>query len=191
SVHTEDETMANEVQEQSMQIGEGIGRGLDSQRYQLGPQTQEIVFETTDKQYKESEQVTKTYEKGVEAFSSRKSESSPTNEVMVRGRRAVTLTDRMKSPFYVRVVNVDKVENSKEKRLANILFKKRDGDDRGKTMLAKSDILFILVSNVQQKFLLCINLKNSAVTLIDSKKEGNKVTRKKKKDDDIDDMRVA
>ncbi|GJU28491.1 hypothetical protein Tco_1167112 [Tanacetum coccineum] len=32
---------------------------------------------------------------------------------------------------------------------------------------------------------------NPAVTLIDSKKEGNKVTRKKKKDDDIDDMRVA
>ncbi|GKC70785.1 hypothetical protein Tco_1116668 [Tanacetum coccineum] len=32
---------------------------------------------------------------------------------------------------------------------------------------------------------------NLTVTLIDSKKEGNKVTRKKKKDDDIDDMRVA
>ncbi|GKG42442.1 hypothetical protein Tco_0476740, partial [Tanacetum coccineum] len=35
---------------------------------------------------------------------------SPTNEVIVRGRRAVTLTDRMKSPFYVRVVNAGKVE---------------------------------------------------------------------------------
>ncbi|GJZ34640.1 hypothetical protein Tco_0580457 [Tanacetum coccineum] len=51
--------------------------------------------------------------------------------------------------------------------------------------------VFILVSNVQQKFLLRVSLKNPAVTLIDSKKEGYKVTRKKKKNDDIDDMRVA
>ncbi|GJY94032.1 hypothetical protein Tco_0509814, partial [Tanacetum coccineum] len=105
SVHTKDETMANEVQEQSMQTGEGTGRGLDSPIYQLGPQTQAIVCETTDKLYKESERkklfifsdilsfilgltqeeydmgaethkkVANTYEKGVEAFSSRKSES--------------------------------------------------------------------------------------------------------------------
>ncbi|GJR80961.1 hypothetical protein Tco_0151746 [Tanacetum coccineum] len=39
--------------------------------------------------------------------------------------------------------------------------------------------------------MLCVNLKNLAVTFIDSKKEGNKVTRKKKKDDGVDDMRVA
>ncbi|GJW77435.1 hypothetical protein Tco_0139117 [Tanacetum coccineum] len=240
-------------------------RGLDSPRYQLGPQTQAIVFETADKQYKESEckklfdfsdipsfslgftqedydmeaetrkEVEKMDEKGVEVFSSRKSKISPTNEVMVRGRRAVTLMDHMKSPFYVRVVNVDKVENNEEKRLANILFKKRDGDESdvlfetiswsvylnfmeekkdssspailffstfevaenanssygGQTMLEKADIVFIPVSNVQQKFLLCVNLKNPVVTLIDSKKEGYKVTRKKKKNDDIDDMRVA
>ncbi|GJZ06466.1 ulp1 protease family, C-terminal catalytic domain-containing protein [Tanacetum coccineum] len=61
----------------------------------------------------------------------------------------------------------------------------------GQAMLEKANIVFIPVSNVQQKFLLCVNLKNPAVTLIDSKQEGNKVTRKKKKDDDIDDMRVA
>ncbi|GJW60129.1 zinc finger, CCHC-type containing protein, partial [Tanacetum coccineum] len=197
----------------------------------------------------------------------------------VRGRRAVTLTDRMKSPFYVRVVNADKVENSEEKQLANFLFNKRDGDDNdvmfktkyghqssrgqietlgpqepvddnvlsswsaylnfmeekkdsispailffptfevdtklfagdnaytlemfmeyaenanssygGPTMLEKADIVFIPVSNDQQKFLVCVNLKNPAVTFIDSKKEGNKVTRKKKKDDGVDDMRVA
>ncbi|GKC67038.1 ulp1 protease family, C-terminal catalytic domain-containing protein [Tanacetum coccineum] len=51
--------------------------------------------------------------------------------------------------------------------------------------------VFIPVSNDQQKFLVCVNLKNPAVTFIDSKKEGNKVTRKKKKDDGVDDMRVA
>ncbi|GKC59839.1 zinc finger, CCHC-type containing protein [Tanacetum coccineum] len=240
-------------------------------------------------------EVANTYEKGVEAFSRRKSESrfsidreenkvkarqdpldvvplnffSPTNEVMVRGRRVVTLTDCMKSPFYVRVVNIDKVENSEEKRLANILdvlFKTKYGqqssrgqietlgpqepvDDNilsswsaylnfmeekkdsisparlffltfedkklfacdnaytlemfmeyaenanssyeGQTMLEKADIVFIPISNVQQKFLLCVNLKNPAVTLINSKKEGNKVTRKKKKNDDIDYMRIA
>ncbi|GKC91049.1 hypothetical protein Tco_1151698, partial [Tanacetum coccineum] len=85
--------MANEVQEQSMQTGEGTGHGLDSPRYQLGPQTQAIICETADKLYKESELTHKefanTYEKGVEAFSSRKSDS--------------------------RVVNIDKVENSEEK----------------------------------------------------------------------------
>nr|GEV26921.1 hypothetical protein [Tanacetum cinerariifolium] len=206
SVHTEDETMENEVQEQSMQTGEGIGRGLDSPRYQLGPQTQAIVFETVDKQYKESErkklfdfsdipsfslrltqeeydmaaeprkEVVKTYEKGVEAFSSRKSESSPTNEVMVRGRRDVTLTDRMKSPFYVRVVNVDKVENSKETRLETSCLKK------GMEMIVMFCSRLGMGNNLRE---------NPAVTLIDSKKEGNKVTRKKKKDDDVDDMRVA
>ncbi|GJY78294.1 hypothetical protein Tco_0484095 [Tanacetum coccineum] len=38
------------------------------------------------------------------------------------------------SPFYISVVNVDKVENNEEKRLANILFKKMAGND--------SDVLF-------------------------------------------------
>ncbi|GJR11911.1 hypothetical protein Tco_0794563 [Tanacetum coccineum] len=77
---------------------------------------------------KHAKKLKKMDEKGVEAFSSRKSEIrfnidreenkvkarqdpldvvplnffSPTNEVMVRGRRAVTLTDRMKSPFYIK-----------------------------------------------------------------------------------------
>nr|GEY37500.1 hypothetical protein [Tanacetum cinerariifolium] len=304
SVHTEDETMANEGQEQSMEYGERTGRGLDSPRYQLGPQTQAIICETVDKLYKEFERKkmmdfldipsfslgltqeeydmgverhkedANTYEKDVKA---RKGPLdvvplnffSPTNEVIVRGHRAVTLTDRMRSPFYVRVVNVDKVKNSEEKRLVKFLFNKKDGDDSdvmfktkyghqssrgqietlgpqepvddnvlsswsaylnfieekkdfisptrlffptfevdkklfagdnaytlemfmeyaenanssygGKTMLEKADIVFLLVSNDQQEFLVCVNLKNPVVTLIDSKKEGNKVTRKKKR----------
>ncbi|GJW98816.1 ulp1 protease family, C-terminal catalytic domain-containing protein [Tanacetum coccineum] len=296
SVHTEDETMANEGQEQSMEAGDrtdilSFSLGLTQGKYDMGAETHQEVVNTS--------------KKGVEAFSSRKSESrfnidreenrvkarqdqldvvplnffSPTNEVIVCGRRAVTLTDRMKSPFYIRVVNADKVENSKEKRLANILFKKRAGDDNdvlsttkyghqssrgqietlgphepvddnvlsswsaylnfmeekkdsisparlffstfevdkklfagdnaytlemfmeyaenanssygGQTMLEKADIVFIPVSNDQHKFIVCVNLKNPAVTLIDSKKEGNKVTRKKRKDEDINDMRVA
>ncbi|GKE16702.1 ulp1 protease family, C-terminal catalytic domain-containing protein, partial [Tanacetum coccineum] len=61
----------------------------------------------------------------------------------------------------------------------------------GQTKLDKADIVFIPVSNGEHKFLVCVNLKNPAVTLIDSKKEGNKVTRKKKKDGDINDVRVA
>ncbi|GJV73920.1 C2 calcium-dependent membrane-targeting protein [Tanacetum coccineum] len=315
SVHTEDETMANEGREQGMEPGERTGRGLDSPRYQLGPQTQAIVCETADKLYKESERKKMMDFSDIPSFSLGLTQEeydmeadredvniydreenrvkarqdplevvplnffSPTNEVIVRGRRAVTLTDRMKSPFYVRVVNADKVENSEEKQLANFLFNKRDGDDSdvmfktkyghqssrgqietlgpqepvddnvlsswsaylnfmeekkdsisparlffptfevdtklfagdnaytlemfmeyaenanssygGPTMLEKADIVFIPVSNDQQKFLVCVNLKNPAVTFIDSKKEGNKVTRKKKKDDGVDDMRVA
>ncbi|GKA41746.1 ulp1 protease family, C-terminal catalytic domain-containing protein, partial [Tanacetum coccineum] len=335
SVHTEDETMASEGQEQSMKAGDRTCSRLDSPRYHLGPQTQAIIFETADKLYKEFErkklfnfsdklsfslgltqdeydmgpethkEVANTSEKGVEAFSSGKSESSfsidreenrvkarqdplevvplnffsPTNEVMVHGRRAVTLTDRMKSPFFIRVVNADKVESGEEKRLAKILFKKMAGDvsdvlfetkyghqssrgqietlgpqepvddnilsswsaylnfleakkdsmsparlffptfevDKklfacdngytlemfmeyaesasssygGQTKLDKADIVFIPVSNGEHKFLVCVNLKNPAVTLIDSKKEGNKVTRKKKKDGNIDDVIVA
>ncbi|GJT20600.1 ulp1 protease family, C-terminal catalytic domain-containing protein [Tanacetum coccineum] len=315
SVHTEDETMENEGREQGMEPGERTGRGLDSPRYQLGPQTQAIVCETADKLYKESERKKMMDFSDIPSFSLGLTQEeydmeadredvniydreenrvkarqdplevvplnffSPTNEVIVRGRRAVTLTDRMKSPFYVRVVNADKVENSEEKQLANFLFNKRDGDDSdvmfktkyghqssrgqietlgpqepvdnnvlsswsaylnfmeekkdsisparlffptfevdtklfavdnaytlemfieyaenanssygGPTMLEKADIVFIPVSNDQQKFLVCVNLKNPAVTFIDSKKEGNKVTRKKKKDDGVDDMRVA
>ncbi|GJZ78385.1 ion channel DMI1 isoform X1 [Tanacetum coccineum] len=176
SVHTEDETMenegreqgmeANEVREQGMEPGERTGRGLDSPRYQLGPQTQAIVCETADKLYKESERKKMMDFSDIPSFSLGLTQEeydmeadredvniydreenrvkarqdplevvplnffSPTNEVIVRGRRAVTLTDRIKSPFYVRVVNADKVENSEEKQLANFLFNKRDGDDR-------------------------------------------------------------
>ncbi|GKB36879.1 hypothetical protein Tco_0881821 [Tanacetum coccineum] len=283
----------------------------------MGLQTQAIVFETANKLYKESERkklsdfsdipsfslgvtqeeydmgaethkvVANTYEKGVEAFSSRKSESrfnidreenrvkarqdpldvmplnffSPNNEVMVRGRRVVTLTDRMKSPFYVMVVNVDKVKNSEEKRLANILFKKgmemlgndvlfetkygqQSSRDQIETLGPQEPVddnvlsswsaylnfmeekkdsisparLFFPAFEVDTKLFAGENAYtlemfmeyaenahssyggktilekvdiNPAVTLIDSKKEGNKVTRKKKKDDDTDDMRVA
>ncbi|GKC70786.1 hypothetical protein Tco_1116669 [Tanacetum coccineum] len=149
------------------------GGRLDSPRYQLGPKTQAIICETTNKLYQEAEhkkmiqfseilsfglgltqdeydmgpeihqEVANTSEKGVEvANTSGKSESSfsidreenrvkarqdlldvvplnffsLTNKMMVRERRAVTLTDRMKSPFYIRVENADKVENNKEKQ---------------------------------------------------------------------------
>nr|GEY43056.1 hypothetical protein [Tanacetum cinerariifolium]GEY44872.1 hypothetical protein [Tanacetum cinerariifolium] len=262
-------------QEENAETGRA-SRGLDSPRYQLGLQTQAIVCETTNKLYKECEQkykeVANTYGKDVEAFSSRKSESRLSidmEENRVKARR-----DPLDSPFYVRVVNVDKVENNKEKQLANFLFNKRDGDDsdvlfktkyghqslrgqietlgsqepvddnvlsswsaylnfmeekkdsisparlffptfevdkklfagdnaytldmfmkyaenanssyRGQTMLEKADILAMISKNF-----LCVNLNNPAVTLIDSKKEGNKFTCKKKKDDGVDDMRVA
>ncbi|GJS40667.1 hypothetical protein Tco_0565710 [Tanacetum coccineum] len=114
--------------------------GLTQDEHDIGPETQKEVANTS--------------EKGLKAFSSGNSESSfssdmeenrvkarqesldvvplnffsPKNEVMVRGRRAVTLTERMKSPFYIRIVNADKVESSEEKRLANILFKKMARD---------------------------------------------------------------
>ncbi|GJZ18796.1 ulp1 protease family, C-terminal catalytic domain-containing protein [Tanacetum coccineum] len=309
----QDETMASEGQEQSMEAGDHTGSGLDSPRYHLGPQTQAIVFETADKLYKESErkklfdfsdklsfslgltqdeydmapethkEAANTSGKGVEGFSSGDSESSSgsdmeenrvkacqdpldvvplnffslKNEVMVRGRRAITLTERMKSPFFIRVVNADKGESGEEKRLANILFKKWLEIDvlfetkyghqslRGQIEIlgphepvddnvlsswsaylnfleAKKDFisparLFFPTFEVDKKlfadnaytlemFMEYAESANSsyggqtkldkadinpAVTLIDSKKEGNKVTRKKKKDGDINDVRVA
>nr|GEX89968.1 hypothetical protein [Tanacetum cinerariifolium] len=254
SVHTEDETMANEGQEQSMEYGERIARGLDSPRYQLGPQTQAIICETVDKLYKESKRkkmmdfsdipsfslglTQEEYDMGVE----RHKEDANTYEKDVKARQGpldVVLLIFLVQP--TKVVNADKVENSKEKRLVKFLFNKRDGDDsdvmfttkyghqssRGQIetlgpqesvddnvlsswsvylnfMKEKKDfisptrlffptfeVVFLLISNDQQEFLVCVNLKNLAVTLIDSKKEGNKVTRKKKKDDGVDDMRVA
>nr|GEU96820.1 hypothetical protein [Tanacetum cinerariifolium] len=273
SVHTEDETMENEGQEQSMESGERTGHGLDSPRYQLGPHTQEIVCETTNKLYKESERkkmmvfldipsfslglTQEEYDMGAEKH---KEVANTYEKVMVCGRRAVTLTDRMKLPFYVRVVNADRVGNSEEKRLANFLFSKRDGDDidvlfktkyghqssRGQIktlgpqepvddnvlsswsaylniMEEKKDYislvrLFFPIFEMDKKLFACDNAYtlemfmeyaknanssyggqtmlekadiNLVVTLIDSKKEGNKVTRKKKKDDGVDYMRVA
>ncbi|GJW52229.1 hypothetical protein Tco_0093580, partial [Tanacetum coccineum] len=162
SVHTEDEIKAYEGQEQSMEASDSTGGGLDSPRYHMGPQTQVIVFETANKLYKESEhknmfefseipsfslgltqdeydmgpkkhqEVVNISEKGVEAFLRGKNESSfsiDREENKVKARQ-----EPLDSPFYISVVNVDKVENNKEKRLANTLFKKMAGND--------SDVLF-------------------------------------------------
>ncbi|GKD82034.1 hypothetical protein Tco_1348873, partial [Tanacetum coccineum] len=140
SVHTEDETMASEGQEQSMEAGDRTGGGLDSPslgftqgEHDIGPETQKEIANTS--------------EKGLEAFSGGNSESSfssdmeenrvkarqepldvvplnffsPKNEVMVLERRAVTLTECMKSPFYIRVVNADKVKK------CEVLFKTKYG----------------------------------------------------------------
>ncbi|GKG25893.1 hypothetical protein Tco_0399039, partial [Tanacetum coccineum] len=55
-------------------------------------------------------------------------------EMMRRGTRVLTETKHMKSPFYVRVVNADKDENSDEKRLYVYIFSKMAGN--------VSDVLF-------------------------------------------------
>nr|GEU88566.1 hypothetical protein [Tanacetum cinerariifolium] len=59
---------------------------------------------------------------------------NPTKEMMRRGKWVITKSELMKSPFYVRVVNADKVENNEEKKLAVYLFSKMAGD--------VSDVLF-------------------------------------------------
>nr|GEX57420.1 hypothetical protein [Tanacetum cinerariifolium] len=112
-------------------------------------ETRAIVCETADKLYKESERKKMMDFSNIPSFSLGLTQKeydigpldvvplnffSPTNKVIVRGCGAVTLTDRMKSPFYLRVVNADKVKNSEEKRLAMFLFNKRAGDD--------SDVMF-------------------------------------------------
>nr|GEY38902.1 hypothetical protein [Tanacetum cinerariifolium] len=191
---------------------------------------------------------------------------SPNKEMIRHGIRVITETDRMKSPFYVRVMNADKDENGDEKKLVVYLFSKMAENDRleieslgpqepvennvvsswyaylnfmegkknkysparlffptfevdtkvfkcenaqtmekfleyvenahstygGRSKLDEADIVLIPVSNNEHKFLLCVNLKNPAVSLIDNKKEATKVaTRAKKKVVDIDDIRVA
>ncbi|GJU63068.1 C2 calcium-dependent membrane-targeting protein [Tanacetum coccineum] len=117
---------------------------------------------------------------------------SSVKELMCRGKRIITETDRMKSPFYVRVVNADKDENSDEKKLLVYLFSKMAGNVRTLVFLCIKDKVSIPVSNNEHKFLLCFNMKNIVVSVIDSKKQVKKVaTRKKKKVEDIDDMIVA
>nr|GEY71272.1 hypothetical protein [Tanacetum cinerariifolium] len=205
---------------------------------------------------------------------------SPNKEMIRHGTRVITETDRMKSPFYVRVMNADKDENSDENKLVVYLFSKMTENDSdvlfetkysqkssrlqieslgqqepvennvvsswyaylnfmegkknkysparlffhtfevdtkvfkcenaqtmekfleyvenahstygGRSKLDEADIVLIPVSNNEHKFLLCVNLKNLAVSLIDNKKEVTKVaTRAKKKVEDIDDIRVA
>ncbi|GJZ23459.1 zinc finger, CCHC-type containing protein [Tanacetum coccineum] len=73
----------------------------------------------------------------------------------------------------------------------NFLEEKKDSMSQARLFFPTLKVVFIPVSNGEHKFLVCVNLKNPAVTLIDSKKEGNKVTRKKKKDGNIDDVIVA
>nr|GEW27380.1 hypothetical protein [Tanacetum cinerariifolium] len=136
---------------------------------------------------------------------------SPMKEMMGRRKTVITETDRMKSPFYVRVVNADKDKNSNEKKLLVYLFLKMVGN--------VSDVLFETIywqkssrgqieslgpqepvdNNVLSSWSAYLNFlegkkdKDSpaAVSIIDSKKQVKKVsTRKKKKVEDIDDMRI-
>ncbi|GKE47367.1 hypothetical protein Tco_1478625 [Tanacetum coccineum] len=55
---------------------------------------------------------------------------SPVKEMMRRGKRVLTETNRMNSPSYVRVLNADKDENSDEKKLSFYLFLKMAGNVR-------------------------------------------------------------
>ncbi|GJW03519.1 zinc finger, CCHC-type containing protein [Tanacetum coccineum] len=57
--------------------------------------------------------------------------------------------------------------------------------------VANKDVGFIPLSNNQHQFLLCVNMNNPVVSFIDSKKQVKKVVaRKKKKVEDIEDMRA-
>ncbi|GJX27381.1 retrovirus-related pol polyprotein from transposon TNT 1-94 [Tanacetum coccineum] len=243
--------------------------------YEIGPETQEEAIKTAERAEQEmmgsgSEICEQEMMCSADKYDNRGTTGqapldavplnyvSPVKEMMHRGKRVLTETNRMKSPFYVRVVNVDKDKNSDEKKFdvlfetkygqissreqietlglqepvdnnvlsswsayLNFLEGKKDknsparikkvlGDNDqttkmfmvyvknahstygGLTKLDKADIVFTPVSNNEHKFLLCFNMKNPAVSVIDNKKEVKKVaTRKKKKVEDIDDMRVA
>ncbi|GJV02287.1 hypothetical protein Tco_1335856 [Tanacetum coccineum] len=58
---------------------------------------------------------------------------TPVKAMMRHGKRVLIETDCMKSPFYVRVVNADKDENSDEKRLYVYIFSKMAGNVRQKS----------------------------------------------------------
>ncbi|GKC44241.1 hypothetical protein Tco_1061963 [Tanacetum coccineum] len=82
-----------------------MGTELDAPEFDMGPETQEVIATKTEP---------------LDALPL--NFVSPVNEMgggmMRRGQRIITLTDRMKSPYYVRVVNVDTDENIEEMRLA-------------------------------------------------------------------------
>ncbi|GJW68595.1 hypothetical protein Tco_0123019 [Tanacetum coccineum] len=238
--------------------------GLNAAEYEMGPETQEEVMKSTE--IAEQEMMGsgfKLYEQEMMGSADMEDNRgnagqgplnavplnyvSPVKEMMRRGKRVLTETERMKSPFYIRVVNADKDENNIEKKLSVYLFSKMagnvsdvlfetkygqkssrgqieslgpqepvDNNDKkvmgdndqtakrfmvyvenahstygGLTKLDKADIVFIPVSNNENKFLLCFNMKNPAVSVIDSKKQVEKVATRKKKVQDMDDMRVA
>ncbi|GJT36665.1 ulp1 protease family, C-terminal catalytic domain-containing protein [Tanacetum coccineum] len=269
--------------------------GLNAAEYEMGPETQEEVIKSTE--IAEQEMMGsgfKLYEQEIMCSADMEDNRgnagkgpldavplnyvSPVKEMMRRGKRVLTETERMKSPFYIRVVNADKDENSIEKKLSVYLFSKMAGNvsdvlfetkygqksSRGQieslgpqepvdnnvlsswsaylnflegkkdknsparlflpvfevdkkvmgdndqtakrfmvyvenahstygglTKLDKADIVFIPVSNNEHKFLLCFNMKNPAVSVIDSKKQVEKVATRKKKVQDMDDMTVA
>ncbi|GJV97075.1 C2 calcium-dependent membrane-targeting protein [Tanacetum coccineum] len=73
----------------------------------------------------------------------------------------------------------------------NFLEGKKDKNSPTRLFLPTFEVVFIRVSNNQHQFLLCVNMKNPVVSFIDSKKQVKKVARKKKKVEDIDDIRVA
>nr|GEW36999.1 ulp1 protease family, C-terminal catalytic domain-containing protein [Tanacetum cinerariifolium] len=97
--------------------------GLYAAEYEMGPKTHEEVIKTVEKCEQEFYvgKVPLNY-------------MSPTKEMMRRRKRVITESERMKSPFYFRVVNADKDENIKDKKLAVYLFSKMAGD--------VSDVLF-------------------------------------------------
>ncbi|GJR25660.1 hypothetical protein Tco_1101892 [Tanacetum coccineum] len=227
--------------------------GLNAAEYEMGPETQEEVIKSTEIAEQEMMGSADMEDNRGNAGQGPLdavplSYVSPVKEMMRRGKRVLTETERMKSPFYIRVVNADKDENSIEKKLSVYLFSKMAGNvsdvlfetkygqksSRGQieslgplflpvfevdkkvmgdndqtakrfmvyvenahstygglTKLDKADIVFIPVSNNENKFLLCFNMKNPAVSVIDSKKQVEKVATRKKKVQDMDDMRVA
>nr|GEY42391.1 hypothetical protein [Tanacetum cinerariifolium] len=74
----------------------------------------------------------------------------------------------------------------------NFLEGKKDKNSPASLFLPTFEVVFIPVSNNEHKFILCVNMKNPAISVIDSKKKVKKVkTRKRKKDEDINDMKVA
>ncbi|GJY98584.1 ion channel DMI1 isoform X1 [Tanacetum coccineum] len=204
------------VENKVVEPGERTGRGLDSPRYQLGPQTQAIVCETTDKLYKESERKKMMDFSDIPEFSlgckadkvenMRKKHwqtsclnkrDGDESDVMFKTKyghqssRGQIETLGPQEPVDNNDTKLFAVDNAYTLEMFMEYAENANSSYGGPTMLEKADIVFIPVSNDQQKFLVCVNLKNPAVTFIDSKKEGNKVTRKKKKDDGVDDMRVA
>nr|GEW29660.1 reverse transcriptase domain-containing protein [Tanacetum cinerariifolium] len=175
-VRTDDSTMTNQRKEPSLEIDEDFDTPM------MGSDTQLVVFESADKLYEVFERNKRIIDLEIPSFSLGLTQEdemetglyaaeyeivplnyvNPTKEMMRHGKRVITESERMKSPFYVRVVNADNDENNEEKKLAVYLLSKMAGD-----------------------------VRTQLYQLLIAKKVKKVVTRKRKKDEDINYMKVT
>ncbi|GJW90027.1 hypothetical protein Tco_0167580, partial [Tanacetum coccineum] len=202
-VHTDNQKKTSQSHEPSLEDVDNF----DTPMYRMGQQTQLVVFETADKFADMEDNRGNAGQGPLDAVPL--SYVSPVKEMMRRGKRVLTETERMKSPFYIKVVNADKDENNIEKKLSfylfskmveiDVLFETKYGQKSSRGQIESlrpqepvDDNVCIPVCNYENNsFCVLKHEENPALSVIDSKKQVEKVATRKKKVQDMDDMRVA
>nr|GEW76216.1 peptidase C48, SUMO/sentrin/Ubl1 [Tanacetum cinerariifolium] len=183
-VRTDDPTMTNQRKEPSLVTDEDFDTPM------MGLDTQLVVFESVDKLSSANMEELRGDVGQASLDAVPVNYVSPTKEMMGRGTRVITESERQIESLGPKE-QVDNNVLSSWSAYLNFLEGNKDKNSPARFFLPKFEVVFIQVSNNEHKFLLCIDMKNPAISVIDSKTQVKKVVTRKKKDEDIDDMKVA